>query len=154
MIFGSRTEYALLALVDLLQQRNGQTTSEAIAERQAIPMKYLPQILSDLARAGFVRSVRGARGGVRLAPGSERASILDIVEAVQGPFLLYDCLQHGVECKRGKGCGVNDLLAKAQNRIAGFLSDATLGEVARAHKRKPKAPTDSGAGRAARSKAS
>jgi Rrf2 family protein len=154
MIFGARTEYALLALVDLLQQRNGQTTSEAIAERQAIPMKYLPQILSDLARAGFVRSVRGARGGVRLAPGSERTSVLDILEAVQGPFLLYDCLQHGVECKRGKGCGVNDLLAKAQNRITGFLADATLEAVARAHKRKPRVLAAAVAGSANRRRTS
>lgn len=89
-----------------------------------------------------------------MAPGSERASVLDILESVQGPFLLYDCLQHGVECRRGKGCGVNDLLAKAQNCIAGFLGDATLEELARSHKRKPKVLGASGAGSANRRRAS
>jgi Rrf2 family cysteine metabolism transcriptional repressor len=138
MILGARTEYALLALIDLVQQRSGQTTSEAIAERQAIPMKYLPQIMSDLTRAGFVRSIRGARGGVRLAPGSERANILEISEAVQGPFYFYNCLHEGVECKRGKGCGVNFLLANLQSRVAEYLKKTSLEEVVRAHKRKPK----------------
>jgi Rrf2 family cysteine metabolism transcriptional repressor len=138
MILGARTEYALLALIDLLQQKKGQTTSEAIAERQAIPMKYLPQIMSDLTRAGFVRSIRGARGGVRLTPGSGRANILEISEAVQGPFYFYHCLQEGVECKRGKGCGVNYLMANLQSRVAEYLGKTTLGEVAQAHKRKPK----------------
>jgi len=143
MIFGARTEYALLALVDLLKQRKTLTTTEAIAGRQDIPMKYLPQIVSDLARGGFVRSIRGARGGVRLAPGAEQAKILDILEAVQGPLLLYDCLQPSIVCKRGKGCGVNDLLIKTQRRIIGLLKSTTLEDVARAHKRKPRPPAPS-----------
>lgn len=138
MIFGARAEYALLALVDLLKQRNGQTTCEAIAERQAIPMKYLPQIMSDLTRGGYVRSVRGARGGVQLAPGADQASILEVLETVQGPLLLYDCLQENARCWRGKGCGVNELLSRAQSEITGLLGTTSLGEVARAHKRKPK----------------
>lgn len=147
MILGARTEYALLALIDLLQQKKGQTTAETISERQMIPMKYLPQIMSDLTRAGFVRSARGARGGVSLAPGLERANILEISEAVQGPFYFYRCLQEGVECKRGKGCGVNYLMCNLQSRVAEYLRKTTLGEVARAHKRKPKPLKRTDAGR-------
>jgi len=62
-------------------------TSVAIAESRHIPEKYLVHILLQLKRAGLVRSVRGAQGGYILSRTPEQISLLDIVEAIDGPIL-------------------------------------------------------------------
>jgi len=62
-------------------------TSLTIAEKRHIPEKYLVHILLQLKRAGLVRSVRGAAGGYILGRAPEQVSLLDIVEAIDGPIL-------------------------------------------------------------------
>jgi len=60
-------------------------TSQVIAVRREIPEKYLVHILLQLKRAGLVQSVRGAQGGYRLVETPDRVSVLDIIEAIDGP---------------------------------------------------------------------
>lgn len=89
MNISSRCEYACRAVVELASQGVGTEplTAECIAERRDIPEKFLVQILLQLKRAGIVVSVRGARGGYRLARPPEEITLLDLVEAVDGPVL-------------------------------------------------------------------
>jgi Rrf2 family transcriptional regulator, cysteine metabolism repressor len=88
MKISSRCEYACRAMLELGgHARTEQTmTAQEIAERRAIPEKYLVQILLQLKRAGLVRSVRGAQGGYRLAEAPEKVSMLDIIQAIDGPI--------------------------------------------------------------------
>lgn len=62
-------------------------TAVHIATRRAIPEKYLVHILLQLKRAGLVRSVRGAQGGYLLAQPAEDITLLDVVQAIDGPVL-------------------------------------------------------------------
>ncbi len=89
MNISSRCEYACRAMVELaLHQESHETiTSVAIAESRHIPEKYLVHILLQLKRAGLVRSVRGAQGGYLLSRIPEQVTLLDIVEAIDGPIL-------------------------------------------------------------------
>lgn len=89
MNISSRCEYACRALVELASQGpvSEPLTAETIAERREIPEKFLVQILLQLKRAGIVSSVRGARGGYLLARTPDEVSLLDIIEAVDGPVL-------------------------------------------------------------------
>jgi Rrf2 family protein len=89
MNISSRCEYACRAIVELaLHEKSHDTvTSQTVAERRHIPEKYLVHILLQLKRAGLVRSVRGAQGGYALGKAPEDITLLDIVEAIDGPLL-------------------------------------------------------------------
>lgn len=90
MNISSRCEYACRAIVELarLSPSPQPTTIEVIARRRGIPDKFLVQILLQLKRAGIVRSVRGVHGGYLLGRAPESITLLDIVQAVDGPVLL------------------------------------------------------------------
>ena len=89
MNISSRCEYACRAMVELAQHVESQETvnSVLIAERRHIPEKYLVHILLQLKHAGLVRSIRGAQGGYQLCRQSEEITLLDIVQAIDGPIL-------------------------------------------------------------------
>lgn len=87
MRISSRCEYACRAMLELAQRGATEetVTSQVIAVRREIPEKYLVHILLQLKRAGLVQSVRGAQGGYRLVESPDRVSVLDIIEAIDGP---------------------------------------------------------------------
>lgn len=89
MNISARCEYACRALVELarVQHIAEPLASQVIAERRQVPEKYLVHILLQLKRAGLVQSVRGAQGGYRLARPAEEISLLEIVEAIDGPVM-------------------------------------------------------------------
>ncbi len=81
----TRSEYGLLALIFLARQDPaGCFSVEAIAQAQQIPAKFLEQILLALKRAGYVRSVRGSRGGYRLAKPAAQITIAEVVRLLDG----------------------------------------------------------------------
>ena len=85
----ARCEYGCRAVVELARHAHTEKplTATAIAEKRAIPEKYLVHILLQLKRAGVVRSVRGAQGGYTLARSADTINLLDIVTAVDGGVL-------------------------------------------------------------------
>ncbi len=89
MNISSRCEYACRAVVELarLSSSPQPTTIEVIARKRGIPDKFLVQILLQLKRDGIVRSVRGVHGGYLLGRAPESITLLDIVQAVDGPVI-------------------------------------------------------------------
>lgn len=85
MKLSSKSEYALLALVYLARQDDGDYHSvETIATAQEIPAKYLEQLMLTLKRARYVRSARGQQGGYRLAKDADKISIAEIIRLFDG----------------------------------------------------------------------
>lgn len=122
----SRTEYAVRAMVDLARLEGGQATAKEIAKRQDIPPKFLPQIMVDLSRAGLVQGTRGSGGGVRLAVDPAKVTVRRIVDAIEGPMALYNCLEEGGACRKQGQCEVQHVWAWAQSRFLRALEDFTL----------------------------
>jgi Rrf2 family protein len=82
----SATGYALLGLVHLARHGGGRPlASAAVAAAEGLPEKFLLKVLHPLARAGILEAVRGPHGGYRLARPAGRITLLDVVEAVEGP---------------------------------------------------------------------
>lgn len=81
-----RSEYALLALIDLATDDRPRVQLHEIAARQAIPVKYLEQLARPLKSAGLIMATRGSRGGYQLARPAEQVTALEVVEAVEGPL--------------------------------------------------------------------
>ena len=82
-----RTQYALRALICLtVKRREGVVSGGEIAAFGGIPRKYVEQVMRDLRQAGLVRSQRGKLGGYLLARDPDAISVLDVLEAVEGPL--------------------------------------------------------------------
>jgi len=82
----AKADYAVRAAIELARKDDGPTKGTAIAEAQAIPLKFLENILIDMRHAGLVRSQRGAEGGYWLARPAAEISVADVIRAVEGPL--------------------------------------------------------------------
>jgi Rrf2 family protein len=81
----ARSEYALLALVYLARSdQGGHVSADAIAKAQNIPVRFLEQIMLSLKRAHFVHSIKGQRGGYRLARPAAEIFLADVVRIFDG----------------------------------------------------------------------
>ena len=86
MRLSAKADYALRASLELAAAGEGHVKAEAIARGQAIPLRFLEQILLDLKHAGLVASQRGAEGGYWLARAPAEISLADVIRAVEGPL--------------------------------------------------------------------
>ena len=81
------TGYALLAVAYIAKhQEQGIILSQSISKEYNIPLEYLLKILQQLVRANVLRSKRGPRGGFSLAKPTKKITMLEIIEAVDGPM--------------------------------------------------------------------
>ena len=129
----AKSRYALRVLLDIaVSGGEGPRSIKEIATSQGISEKFISRIAVPLRRAGLVATERGAKGGLRLARFPAKITLLDIVQAMDGPLALVHCLGRPGICKRQGRCaaemawgGVNDDLAAALRRktLASVVSD-------------------------------
>lgn len=136
MELSAKAEYGVRAMLDLGLQ-GGQSTFEEIAGRQGIPPKFMPEIMRDLGKAGLVVTTRGFGGGVRLALEPEDVTVRAVVEALEGPLVIFRCLSNPGRCPADENCAVQEMWSQAQEEMAGVLERTTLADlVAGARKRR------------------
>lgn len=121
-----KTEYAIRALWELANENGHLATAEEIARRQCIPPKFLPQIISELSRAGLLLTVRGYSGGIRLGPHAREITLLDVVQAMQGRLWMFDCQQGPCDCDFGPGCDLKSIYDKAQAAAEALFAKTKL----------------------------
>ncbi len=122
-----QADYAVRAVLYLSGLDNGRRapTSE-IALKQHIPPSFLAKIVSQLSVAGIVQTSRGARGGVSLARAADEISLLEVVEAIDGPIMLNECVFDANACVFGNNCPVQDVWCNAQENLVKTLSGTTF----------------------------
>lgn len=99
-----------------------------IASAICVSEAHLAKVLQRLARAGLLDSVRGPRGGFRLAGRADRITLLEVFEAIDGPFEPGECLMHEKTCGR-MGCLFGDLIGDINDQIRSYLGSRTLEDV-------------------------
>ena len=124
-----KTEYAIRALWELAQSTNGPATSSQIAQRQSIPAKFLPQIMSELSRSGLVRSARGYGGGLTLGRSAADITLLEVIETIQGKLYLFDCMAFSSDCPQLLGCELRDTYQEAQDGIESVFGSMKLSDL-------------------------
>lgn len=132
MKLSTKGRYAVMAIVDLAQQSNGQPVSLAdVAERQEISLSYLEQLFSKLRRHGLVKSVRGPGGGYMLAKPADELHVCEIVLAVDEPIRATRCTPGSPEgCRANKErCSTHELWETLGNRIYEFLNSVTIADI-------------------------
>ena len=133
-----RTHYALVALTHLAHCLDRVSSAREIAELYRVPLPILMNILKTLAQHGMVTSVRGARGGYKLATDAREISLHMVVKALEGPVHLFQCSQSdepgaGTICKRQSSCPVTATARKVSSRLQEFLDEVTVAELAEEH---------------------
>lgn len=119
-----QADYAVRAVLYLAQLGPGQRAATSqIAQEQKIPPSFLAKIVSQLSVAGILQTSRGARGGVSLARDPDNISILEVVEAIDGPILLNECVSgNGSSCTFGDTCPMRPLWCDAQAELVTRLT--------------------------------
>lgn len=97
-----------------------------ICESQKIPSSFMAKILRSLVRAQLLRSTRGVNGGFSLAKNPAEITLLDVLEAIEGPLSLTDCVPTPEECAHSANCPANTVWAKVQDSIKKILNGTTL----------------------------
>ncbi len=124
-----QADYALRAMLYLAQLApNVRAATSQIAEEQSIPPSFLAKIISQLSIAGLIHTSRGARGGVSLARQPEDISILEVVEAIDGPISLNECCVDAEACPFGEKCPLRPLWCEAQSGLVEKLKSTTFSQ--------------------------
>jgi len=125
-------DYAVRVMIHLAAAAPGTRASRSdLAGAVECPEQFLSKVLQSLTRAGLVVSHRGNTGGFELPAGRRHASVLEIVEAIEGPIRLNVCLNVQGECAQAEWCPVYPVWVEAQNAMTTVLRNATVDALAR-----------------------
>jgi Rrf2 family protein len=130
MEISRRTDYGVRVILDLATMHEDQRAStQDIADRQNIPAPFLAKIISQLSLSGLVDTYRGAGGGVSLARPASEISLLQVIEALDGPVRLNRCVIEPSACPQDGHCPVHHIWAKAQAELTCLLDATTFDDL-------------------------
>lgn len=124
MNINQATDYGFRAVLYLAQTgHNVWTDAQTISDHEFIPIRFLLKIMPSLIRAGIIRSQRGIGGGYALARDPKNITLLDVVEAVEGPIYLNRCLEDEAYCSKRSAqvCQIHSVLAEIQDILENEL---------------------------------
>ena len=132
MKISTRGRYALRLMLDLALNDNDQyITIKSISERQEISGKYLEQIISVLNRAGYVKSIRGAQGGYKLARPAQEYTVGMILRLIEGSLAPVACMDDETnQCTRCKKCATLGVWEKINKAVSDVVDNITLADLA------------------------
>lgn len=125
------TDYAVVVLTALAYADGTLHTANSLADRTGLPVPTVQKLLKLLARGDLLQSHRGASGGYSLSREPTRINVVHIIEAIEGPIALTDCVDGG-----SGGCGVQSLCSrknhweKVNGAVRRALEDVTLADMA------------------------
>lgn len=125
-------DYAIRGMVHLAgRPRSEVTLLRDIAVESGVPAALLAKIFQHLGKTGLVRSQRGAGGGFQLGRPAKDISLLDIIEAVDGPISMNLCIIERGSCGREPLCSVHPVWVRMQQRFKSELGRVSLQKLAR-----------------------
>lgn len=129
MRLAGRTDYALRAALELAAAEGAAVTTDAIAERQGIPARYLGAILAELRRAGLVRARRGPVGGWTLARPASDIRLADVIRAVDGALAQVAGTRPEDLDYVGPAAGLQEVWVALRSAEREILDSVTLADV-------------------------
>jgi Rrf2 family protein len=129
-----QADYAVRAVLYLAEQHAAhRVTTAEIGREQHIPITFLAKIVAQLTTVGILRSTRGSHGGVCLALPPDEISLLDVVEVIDGPIVLNECVADRSLCAMGDNCPIHKVWCSAQAELIARLMRTNFGMLTAHH---------------------
>ncbi len=131
-------EYAVRGILYLSMHFEEERVSviEEISQASEVPVPYMAKLFQALARKGFVKSFKGQKGGFSLSRHPGEITLLEVIEAMEGPVFLNTCLIHPGYCPRDITCSVHDVWTEAQRILVEYLKNCNFEILAENAKKK------------------
>ncbi len=127
-----QTDYAVRVILALAQMPEGsRLTTAAIQESMQIPRAFLQRIVAQLAQSHLLQTFPGRDGGVQLLRKAEDITLRDVVESIEGPLMISECLPGDAFCPFEEHCPVRRRWARLQSVILKELSQTTFADLAK-----------------------
>ncbi|MFT7517770.1 MAG: Rrf2 family protein [Myxococcota bacterium] len=118
-----------MALAYMAQNKSGSTSAKDIVAELAVPRRLLAEVLKDLSRNMIVNGTRGPGGGYRLNKLPSEISLCEVVECLEGPLSVVECIDEG-SCDLSPSCIIKSGVVKVAEEIRAVLTNATLADLA------------------------
>lgn len=132
-----KVHHALL-VVGKLAERHADATPvslQEIARDAGLSQGFLEEIAGHLRRAQIIESRRGSRGGYILAHDPADITVSDIIEAIEGPIQMVDCLDDSIGCVLAVGCSNKSIWSRLQKKVQQTLEETTIADMVRVPQR-------------------
>ncbi|HEX7003472.1 MAG TPA: Rrf2 family transcriptional regulator [Trueperaceae bacterium] len=129
MWVSTKAQYGMRALVEVGLSGGKPTSLKVVADRQNLSQQYLEQIFAVLRRAGYVESVRGARGGYRIAKPLDQIDALEVVELLEGSVAPVNCIEDAEACGHTGNCSTESLWRRVDGAVREVLRSTTLADL-------------------------
>lgn len=137
-----QADYAVRAVLYLASLgQNGRAPTGEIARQQQVPPSFLAKIVSQLSVAGLLHTSRGARGGVSLARDPHDISLLEVIELIDGPIALNECVIDANVCSYRDECPVYHVWCECQQTLVNRLKQTTFGDLLNGRNASKRAPS-------------
>ena len=123
------TDYASVVLTVLASDPATVLSASVLADRAGLAMPTVAKLLKPLAQAGLVEGFRGANGGYKLARDAADISLVEIVEAMEGPLGMTECSVHSGQCGIEHSCGVRANWRRINDVVADALRGVSLAQM-------------------------
>ncbi len=139
MKISTKIRYGARAMVELASRYGeGPIELKEIAKKESISLKYLEQVINPLRADGLVKAVRGAKGGYRLAKPPSEICLYDVIETLEGPLNLLDCLHDTKACQKVSSCVTREIWKEVSDAISKIFYSVTLEDMVNRKKEKEK----------------
>jgi Rrf2 family protein len=127
MKISTKIRYGARAMLELASHYGeGPIELKEIAKKENISLKYLEQVINPLRGAGLVKAVRGSKGGYSLAKPPSEICLYDVVETLEGPLNLLECLRDSKVCQKVPSCVTRDIWREVSEAISKIFYSITL----------------------------
>ena len=127
------TQHALRAMVAIAQQEGERfVAANSISEMLDLPPSFLAKVLQRLTAAGLLVSLRGPKGGVRLAKSAQGISLRDVIEAIEGATPFDECLFGWPGCTNSEPCPIHREWGPALQSVSDLVDATSLADITRA----------------------
>ena len=124
-----QADYAVRAVLYLAKNGEQRSATSQVAQEQRIPPSFLAKIISQLSIAGLLHTSRGARGGVTLAREPKEISLLEVIEAIDGPIQLNECVGDNGACTFDSDCPLRPVWCEAQDELVKRLKGTNFAQL-------------------------
>lgn len=123
------SDYAIRLLAHLAAGEV-ETTASILADELGIPFNHIAKLVQTLSRRGFLLTRKGKGGGLRLAVDPKKINLAEVIEAVEGPLTVSDCIFNRQSCKFSGKCKARKCLSQVRNKMREMLAETYIADLA------------------------